>query len=372
LDIQVDYLLIANSCMKNTKAKRKAALKHLHDHLTERPHEPNTGPSGEKVILELISYDDKSLTVRENLPIDDLLQECNLNLINWINVDGLSDGELIKKIAKKFDLHYLLVEDILNTDHRPKADEYDQHLFFTLKMLYRIEGQSIDYEHISFVLGKNYLLSFQEKEGDIFESLRSRLKQDTNIIRKRGADYLLYRLIDTIVDGYYSILETIGRQVEDIEESISNNPSVEDFQHIQKLRKEFIYLRKVVYPLREALNKVIKNEDEFIEDNNVKYFSDVYDHVIHLIDSLDTYKDLTSTLMDLYMNTINYKMNEVMKLLTVITTIFIPLSFIASIYGMNFQNMPELTSSWGYYGVLGLMGAIFLLMIGYFKYKKWF
>ncbi|MBL7873841.1 MAG: magnesium/cobalt transporter CorA [Cyclobacteriaceae bacterium] len=358
--------------MRNSKAKRKAVLKHLNEQLTERPHANHLGPSGEKVILELICYDEKSFVSYDHLPIDELLKQCNLKLINWINVDGLTDEKLIKKIAAEFNLHYLLIEDILNTDHQPKADEYEQHLFFTLKMLYRIEGQSIDYEHISFVLGKNYLLSFQEKEGDIFDNLRSRLRQDTNIIRKRGADYLLYRIIDTIVDSYYSILENIGKQVEDIEENISNNPSVEDFQHIQKLRKEFIYLRKVVYPLREALNKVIKNEDEFIEDRNVKYFSDVYDHVIHLIDSLDTYKDLTSTLMDLYMNTINYKMNEVMKLLTVITTIFIPLSFIAGIYGMNFQNMPELTTSWGYYGVLGLMGAIFLMMIIYFKHKKWF
>ncbi len=358
--------------MKNSKAKRKAALKHLNEQLTERSHAPHIGPSGEKVILELISYDDKSYVAYDHLPIDELLKQCNLNLINWINVDGLTDGELIKKIATEFKLHYLLIEDILNTDHQPKADEYDQHLFFTLKMLYRIEDQSIDYEHISFVLGKNYLLSFQEKEGDIFDNLRSRIKQDTNIIRKRGADYLLYRIIDTIVDSYYSVLENIGRKVEDIEESISNNPSVEDFQQIQKLRKEFIYLRKVVYPLREALNKVIKNEDEFIEDRNIKYFSDVYDHVIHLIDSLDTYKDLTSTLMDLYMNTINYKMNEVMKLLTVITTIFIPLTFIAGVYGMNFKNMPELEWHNGYFGVLGVMGVIFVLMIIYFKYKKWF
>lgn len=355
--------------MKNTKSKRKAVLKQLNEQLTEHQH---SAPE-KKVILELISYDETTFQSSENLPIDELLEQCNLKLINWINVDGLSDGELIKKISKKFDLHYLLTEDILNTDHQPKADEYEKHLFFTLKMLYRIDGQNnIDYEHISFVLGKNYVLSFQEKEGDIFNGLRNRIKQDTNIIRKRGADYLLYRLIDTIVDSYYSVLENIGHQVEVIEESISSNPTVVDFQRIQKLRKEFIYLRKVVYPLREALNKVVKNEDGFIEDRNVKYFTDVYDHVIHLIDSLDTYKDLTSTLMDLYMNTINYKMNEVMKLLTIITTIFIPLSFIAGIYGMNFDVMPELRWSWGYYGVLGLMGAIFILMIIYFKHKKWF
>lgn len=355
--------------MKKTDSKRKAVLKQLNEHLTEHEHQIF---ERQKVILELITFDETTHSFRENIPVDDLLDHCDLNKINWLNVDGLSDDALIKKISKKFDLHYLLVEDILNTDHQPKADEYDKHLFFTLKMLYRIEGQSIDYEHISFVLGKNYILSFQEKEGDIFDNLRNRIKQETNIIRKRGADYLLYRLIDTIVDSYYSVLENIGRQVEEIEESISSNPTVMDFQRIQKLRKEFIYLRKVVYPLREALNRVVKNEEGFIEDRNLKYFNDVYDHVIHLIDSLDTYKDLTSTLMDLYMNTINYKMNEVMKLLTVITTIFIPLSFVAGIYGMNFHNMPELSWPWGYYGVLGLMGGIFILMILYFKHKKWF
>ncbi|MBX2894542.1 MAG: magnesium/cobalt transporter CorA [Cyclobacteriaceae bacterium] len=353
--------------MKGTKTKRKAALKHLNEHLTEHVHK-----AGNEGILELICYNETSITFHNNIPIEELLLKCDEDQTSWINVDGLTDEGLIQKISKHFNLHYLLVEDVLNTDHQPKADEFEDHLFFTLKMLYRIEGESIDYEHISFVLGKNYLLSFQEKEGDIFDNLRSRLKQDNGIIRKRGADYLLYRLIDSIVDSYYSILDSIGQRIEAIEDNISKSATELDFIEIQKLRKEFIYLRKVVYPLREALNKVIKNEEGFIEERNEKYFSDVYDHVIHLIDSLDTYKDLTSTLMDLYMNTINYRMNEVMKLLTVITTIFIPLSFIAGVYGMNFHNMPELEMHYGYYWILGIMGAIFLAMIGYFKYKKWF
>lgn len=351
------------------KLKRKAILKQLNEQLTDHPHKAVTSHIG---ILELISYNENVFHSYDNVPIEVLLQKCSHDQVNWINVDGLSNHDLIQKISQHFDLHYLLVEDVLNTDHQPKADEYENHLFFTLKMLYRIEGQQIDYEQISFVLGKNYLLSFQEKEGDFFDTLRTRIQHDTSIIRKRGADYLFYRLIDAIVDNYYAVLETIGQQIEDIEDNISNNPTVQDFRQIQKLRKEFIYLRKVVYPLREALNKVIKNEDEFIEERNIKYFSDVYDHVIHLIDSLDTYKDLTSTLMDLYMNTINYRMNEVMKLLTVITTIFIPLSFIAGVYGMNFRNMPELETQNGYYVVLLAMGGIFLAMIGYFRYKKWF
>ena len=352
----------------NEKTKRKAALKHLTEQLIDHKH--TTGP--DQGILELISYNENSVSIHNNIPIEELLERCQSHQVSWVNVDGLTNQELIQKISKHFDLHYLLVEDVMYTDHQPKADEFEDHLFFTLKMLYRIEGQSIDYEHISFVLGKNYLLSFQEKEGDIFDNLRNRIKQDNGVIRKRGADYLLYRLIDAIVDSYYSILDSIGKRIEEIEDNISNNATELDFIEIQKLRKEFIYLRKVVYPLREALNKVIKNEEGFIEERNEKYFSDVYDHVIHLIDSLDTYKDLTSTLMDLYMNTINYRMNEVMKLLTVITTIFIPLSFVAGVYGMNFENMPELAWPNGYYGVLIVMGIIFLAMVGYFRYKKWF
>lgn len=355
--------------MKSIKGSRKAALHKVTEHLTGTRQESKTS---DKVIVELISYNDENVLMEENKPLNDLLNLCDRNRKNWINVDGLSDRKLIEQIAEKFDLHYLLIEDILNVDHQPKTDELDDHLFLTMKMFYRFDEEKIDYEHISFVLGKNYLLSFQEKEGDIFSGIRNRIKQENGIIRKRGTDYLLYRLVDTIVDSYYSVLEKIGEQVESIEENISKNPTVKDFQQIQKIRKEFIYLRRVVYPLREAINKIVKNENGFIDENNEKYFADVYDHVIHLIDSLDTYKDLTSTMMDLYMNTINYKMNEVMKLLTIITTIFIPLSFIAGIYGMNFENMPELGWQNGYFGVLAIMGAIFIMMIVYFRYKKWF
>jgi magnesium transporter len=325
------------------------------------------------IILEMISFNEKSFFRVENIPVEEILEKCDRQSINWINVDGLSNTTLIKKIGQHFNLHYLLLEDILNIDHRPKMDEYDDHIFLTMKMLYRMEGDEIDYEHISFVLGKDFLLSFQEKEGDIFNHLRERIKNDNGVFRKRGADYLLYRLIDTIVDSYYTILENVGYKVEALEENIAQkNPTIDDFREIQELKKEFIYLRKVVYPLREALNKMIKNESGFIEQSTLKYYSDVYDHVIHLIDSLDTYKDLTSTLMDLYMNTINYKMNEVMKLLTIITTIFIPLSFIVGIYGMNFDNLPELHWKYGYFYVLIFMGIVVTSMVIYFRYKKWF
>lgn len=358
--------------MKNRKSTRKNALKRLSEGLM--PHTPVDQPASSlPIVLELITYNTTHFERYTHSTVDEVLTKCEPDKIKWINVDGLADTDLIQKIGKHFNLHYLMLEDVMNTEHRPKVDEYDEHLFLTLKMLVRVEGDSIDYEHISFVLGKDYLLTFQEKEGgDIFGQIRARIKTDNSIFRQRGSDYLLYRLMDTIVDGYYEVLEKIGYKVERVEDNISKNPSIRDFQQIQELKKEFIYLRRVVYPLREALNKIIKNESGFIDDRTIKYYSDVYDHVIHLIDSLDTYKDLTSTMMDLYMNTINYKMNEVMKLLTIITTIFIPLSFIAGIYGMNFENMPELTWTWGYYGVLGLMLVLLLGMVLYFRHKKWF
>jgi magnesium transporter len=338
-------------------------------------HGPLTGDS--KVILELIQYNEKEYSKHENIPIVELINVIQPDLINWINVDGLSDKSVIEKIGQHFCLHSLLMEDI-TSDHQPKVEEYDDYLFFTLKMLYRIEDNQIEYEQISFVLGKDYLLSFQEKEGDLFGGLRERIRLDQGRARKKKADYLLYRLVDIIVDSYYTVLDAIGLQIEAIEEDIYKNSNDQQFKKIQKLKKELIYLRKALYPLRDAMSKLIKDESGFIEEVNIRYYGDVYDHVVHIIDSLDTYKDLTSALMDIYINTLNTRMNEVMKVLTIISTIFIPLTFIVGVYGMNFNteksawNMPELNSRYGYPLVMGVMLTMVVGMIRYFKYKKWF
>ncbi len=334
-------------------------------------------PSESKVILELIQYNEVDYIKHVDLPISELIAHIKARQVNWINLDGLEEKSIVQKIADHFCLHTLLVEDI-TSDHQPKVEEYDDYLFFTLKMLYRIEEDRIDYEQISFVLGKDYLLSFQEKEGDLFGALRERIRLDQGRIRKKKADYLLYRLIDIIVDNYYSVLDAIGQKIETIEEEIYQNSIDQQFKNIQKLKKELIYLRKALYPLRDAMSKLIKDESGFIEDANIRYFRDVYDHVVHLIDSLDTYKDLTSALMDIYINTLNTRMNEVMKVLTIISTIFIPLTFIVGVYGMNFNteksawNMPELNSPYGYPIVMGIMVLIVIGMMRYFKYKKWF
>lgn len=325
-----------------------------------------------KVILDLIQYNEKEYSMETELSIDEIIGRLKSNQVNWINLDGLSDHSIITKIGEHFCLHGLLIEDI-TSDHQPKVEEYEDYLFFTLKMLYRIEEEAIDYEQISFVLGKNYLLSFQEKEGDLFGSFRDRIRLDQGKVRKKRADYLLYRLIDIIVDNYYSVLDAIGQQIEDIEDEIyTDTDTNKAFKKIQQLKKELIFLRKALYPLRDAISKVIKDENGFIDTNTIRYFADVYDHVAHLIDALDTYKDLTSGLMDIYINTQNARMNEVMKVLTVISTIFMPLTFIVGVYGMNFDEMPELRWTWGYPAVMLVMVGIVFVMIRYFKYKKWF
>ncbi len=323
------------------------------------------------VILELISYDKDQYVKYDDLHIDDLLQKINPNHINWINVDGLYDPTIIERLQTHFNLHSLLIDDIFN-DQRPKAEEYDDYLFFTLKMLYRIDGNSIDYEQISFVLGNNFLISFQEKEGDMFDSFRERIRLDQGRVRKKKTDYLLYRLIDIIVDNYYTVLDNIGDQIDEIEDSVHNHASEDNFKDIQNLKKELIYLRRSVYPLRDAISLLMKDESGFIEEENVRFYKDIYDHIIHLSDSLDTYKDLVSSAMDIHINTLNTRMNEVMKVLTIMSSIFIPLTFIVGVYGMNFRYMPELYWPYGYYMVWGVMILIVGGMFRYFKYKKWF
>ena len=250
-------------------------------------------------------------------------------------------------------------------------EEFDKYLFVTMKMLYRIDPGKIIYEQISFVMGKNYLITFQEKEGDSFGPFRERIRLGLGQVRKKKADYLLYRLIDVIVDNYYTILDNIGQQIETTEEEVYKHPTNKEFQKIQKIKKELIFLRKALYPLRDAVSKLTKGESEFLDSANNRYFMDVYDHIVQLINTLDTYRDLTTGLMDIHINTINTRMTEVMKVLAIFSAIFMPLTFIAGIYGMNFDVMPELTWTYGYPLIIFVMALISYGLIRYFKYQKW-
>ncbi|MCB9363828.1 MAG: magnesium/cobalt transporter CorA [Flavobacteriales bacterium] len=304
--------------------------------------------------------------------VDVVLNKVDSQKINWINLVGLHNTGLISKIGQHFNIHPLVLEDVLNTEHRPKAEETEDYLFFTLKMFKKHEGE-IEYEQVSIILGKTYIITFQEKEGDVLDTIREKLSDESSKLRKHNIDYLFYRIVDSIVDSYYQILEDLGDKIEDIEDAIYLNANTQHYKMAQDLRRELIFLRKTVYPLREAIAKMTKeNVSGLISDDTQRYFSDVYDHSVHIIETIETYRDLTSGLMDLYMTSVSNKMNEIMKVLTIISTIFIPITFIAGIYGMNFKYMPELNHEWGYPIALILMLAIVIVMLIFFKKRKWF
>jgi magnesium transporter len=325
----------------------------------------------EKVRLTTINYN-----VDEYNQFECSIEECtqfkDSNKFYWINIDGLQNTEMIGKIGKQLNLHPLLLEDILNTNHRPKVEEYDNYLFLTLKMLgIHKNGNKIVSEQVSFVLGNNWLLSFQEQQGDVFDAIRTRLRENKGLIRQKGVDYLLYSLIDVIVDNYFFVTEYFSDNIEKLEEQVLHNPSQESLQKIQKLKRLLMNFRKSIFPLREAVASLQKYNVELIKESTFRYLRDVYEHLIHLSDSLESQRDMLASIMDLYLSGVSNKMNEVMKVLTIIATIFIPLTFIAGVYGMNFENMPELHWKFGYFAIWGIMVVIAVIMINYFKRKKW-
>ena len=292
--------------------------------------------------------------------------------VSWINIEGLHNTGIIESIGNHFGLHMLLLEDVLNTRHRPKFEDFDEYLFVMLKMLnINEDDNTIVSENISFVLSKNWLISFQEMEGDIFNGLRDRTSKSKGIIRKLQVDYLLYRLIDTIVDNYFVVTEQISEATEDLEVKVLDSPDKQTLQEIQHLKKQLIFLRKAVYPLREVVSALQKSDNNLIQENTYKYLHDVYEHIIQVTDFIENQRDILSGLMDLYHSEISSRMNKVMHVLTIIATIFIPLTFIAGIYGMNFDNMPELHWKYGYFFIWALMIIVVLVMIIYFRKKKW-
>ncbi|MDD3741140.1 MAG: magnesium/cobalt transporter CorA [Bacteroidales bacterium] len=293
--------------------------------------------------------------------------------IHWINLNGVHDTNMIKNIGEKFNIHKLVLEDVLNTHQRPKVDFYDEHIFAVIKMLvYNKEDKSVDSEQVSIVAGSNYLISFQEKSGDVFDPLRKRLQSASGKIRTLGSDYLLYAILDIIIDNYFILLESLGEEVEKYETDLIDNANKDILNRIYYLKRENLLLRNAVWPVRELVLQFEKTDSPLIKKKNIIYFRDLYDHTIQVIDNVEIYRDLLSGLIELYYTNTGNKTNEVMKVLTIISTIFIPLTFIAGIYGMNFKYMPELEWHYAYFGVWGIMITLFVLMIWYFRRKKWF
>jgi len=325
-----------------------------------------------EVIISRFAYDEADV----HRDVLDSVEECISSRespqISWINVDGVHDVEKIQRIGEGFNLHPLVIEDIVHTGQRPKVEEYDSLLFVVLRMLrWNEESEQIDDEQVSVVLGPSWVLSFQERAGDVFDPVRERIQSSRGRIRRLGSDYLAYALIDAVVDHYFSILETLGERIEALGEDMTENPKREDLQSIRHLKRELLFMRKSVWPLREVLGSIQRDESEVVKESTRPYLRDVYDHTIQIIDTVETFRDMVSGLMDLYLSSISNRMNEVMKVLTIIATIFIPLSFFAGLYGMNFVYMPELQWRFGYFGLLGLMFAVGGGMLLYFRHRKW-
>ncbi|MDH5685830.1 MAG: magnesium/cobalt transporter CorA [Candidatus Hadarchaeaceae archaeon] len=326
----------------------------------------------EKVRITIIDYDKAQFQEKEAETVEECFPFKDKPTVTWINVDGVHQPEIVKQLGDCFGMHPLVLEDILNTDQRPKMEDFGNYIYIVLKMLYYDEkSNEMIIEQISLVLGSNFVISFQEKMGDVFNPIRERIKSDKGRVRKMGADYLAYALTDAIVDNYFTILEKIGEKVEFLEEELVAKPKPETLQAIHNLKRELIFLRKSVWPLREVISGLERGESSLIDASTKLYLRDVYDHTIQVIDTVETLRDMVSGMLDIYLSSISNKMNEVMKVLTIIATIFIPLTFIAGIYGMNFAFMPELGLPWSYPLILLVMVGVGILMLIYFRRKKW-
>ncbi len=319
-----------------------------------------------------MDYDETQFQVRETETLEECYPFKDRPTIIWINIDGIHEIETLEKLGDCFGLHPLTLEDILNTDQRPKIEDYGEYIFIVLKMLYPDdETGEILAEQVSLVLGKNFVISFQEREGDIFNSVRERIRSGKGRIRKMGADYLVYSLLDSIVDNYFIILEKLGERIEFLEEKLIINPVPETINLIHKLKREMIFLRRSVWPLREVIGSIERGESSLIKGSTNIYLRDVYDHTIQVIDTIETFRDILSGMLDIYLSSVSNRLNAVMKVLTIIATIFMPLTFIAGIYGMNFKYMPELEWRLGYPVILLAMVSIGVLMLVSFRKKKW-
>lgn len=327
----------------------------------------------DKTRITLFNYTRDTVVEKEISAIDECLPYRDEKSVTWINIDGLHDVALIEQAGTHFNLDPLVLEDIVNTGQRPKSDNYDDYLFTVLRMLtYDMENECISSEQVSFVLAKNYVLSFQEDIGDLFDPIRMRIRDTKSKIRmEQGNDYLMYRLMDVVVDNYFTLLEKIGDKMEHLEEEIMTHAKSSSLEKIQDIKKDLLVMRKAIYPLRDVLSALTKEDVKLISKKTQRYFRDTYDHTVQVIETIEMFREMIGGLRDNYHAQLNIEMNKTIQALTIITVIFIPLSFIAGIYGMNFENMPELKWKYGYFGVLGAMGLVSLGMLYYFRKRKW-
>ncbi len=324
----------------------------------------------ETVTVNTFRYAGTSCEERQVDQLDALVPPSEESVM-WANVSGVHKVEVLETLGKQFGLHPLLLEDIANTDQRPKLDDYETYFFLVLKMLTLNERQDVLVEQVSLVLSRNVVLSFQENGNDVFQPVRERLKAGKGRLRQSGADYLFYALVDAVVDQYFAVLESVGEKIEALQQVVVADPKPETLKEIHALKRQLLFLRRAVWPLRDVMNNLSRSECPFLQHTTKVFFRDVYDHVVQIVDTIETLREMVSASLDIYLSSVSYRLNAVMRVLTVITTIFMPLSFIASIYGMNFEHMPELRAEWGYPVVLAVMATVGVGMLLLFKNKRW-
>ena len=326
----------------------------------------------EAVQLRLMDYDGEGLRERQLARIEEAFAFGETPVVTWIDIDGLHDIEVVRKIGDEFGIHPLVQEDLLNATQRPKVEDHGSYLFIVAKMIHCGGNGRIESEQLSLVVGPNYVISFQEKAGgDIFEAVRERLRHSRGRIRQSGADYLAYTLLDTTADHYFVALEELGDQLEGLEDLLLEKPERNVLQSIQQVRRDVLFIRQAAWPLREVVNHLHREASALVAQETQLYLRDIYDHLVQMIDTVELYRDMVVGLLDLYLFNLSNRMNEVMKVLTIFTSIFIPLTFIVGVYGMNFHHMPELDLPWAYPMLWAVMIAIGVGMVFFFRRKKW-
>ena len=330
--------------------------------------------TSEETVVNIISYNEDNVVYHNDYPVDKVFELVSQEkeYKHWINFIGVHNVEKLEHIGRSFDIHPLVLEDIANTKQRPKLDEFKDYVFFALKMIFHNDSNLLIKNHLGIVFNKSYIISFQQSQDSIFNSIRERIHNKVGRIRMRGTDYLFYALIDAVVDNYYNVIETIEEKTQNLEDRILIDAHNASTSEIQFLKREILSIRKAIFPAKELINKLQMSKHVLYDVSTKTYIADLYDHILQVTENVDIYREIVWGLMDMYMSSLSNKMNQVMKVLTIMSTIFIPLTFIAGVYGMNFEYMPELNYKPAYFIVLGLMLILTIALIFFFKKKKWF
>jgi magnesium transporter len=323
--------------------------------------------SGE-VTTETILYDVDYYSKQDGIFLEQLKED----RVNWFNIDGVHDIDLLEKVGDKFHLHHLLLEDIANTTQRPKTEFYGAYIYQCIKMIsYDAENHELNEEQVSIILTEDAVISFQEKTGDVFENIRDRIENSRGRIRGVKSDYLFYALIDSIIDHYFLVIEQIGEYLDQLEDEIFDNPQKDSLNQAQKNKRMLLKLRRAIFPLRESISRLLKEDSSLIESKTHAYLQDAYDHCIQIIETVESYREINAGLRDMYLSSVSHKMNQIMQVLTIVSSLFIPMTFVAGIYGMNFEHIPELTWEHGYQYFWIINAVIFFTLLGFFRWKKW-